>query len=126
MGLPYVDRPLLTGQNILANIRIFHPNFMPGTWFLFVIYMAFTLYAVVINIFGIRVLDRLNSAAVFWSLLGAITITVSLLATAGAKGTLNDAKTTFTASRTLQVSQMALHGSWACSKQVMPSAVSTR
>ena len=88
--------PLLTGQTILTLARLFHPDFTPGTWFIFSLYMAFALYAILINIFGIRILDRLNSAAVFWSLLGAFTITITLLATAGAKGTLNDAKTTFT------------------------------
>lgn len=88
--------PLLSAQNILTNVQLYHPNFLPDVWFLFVIYMAFTFYAVLINIFGIRLLDKMNSAALFWSLFGCLVTFVTLLSVAGAKGTLNDGKFIFT------------------------------
>ncbi|MCO5549742.1 hypothetical protein L7F22_003215 [Adiantum nelumboides] len=88
--------PLLSAQNVLTNVQLYHPNFIPGVWFLFAIYMGFTLYAVIINIFGIKLLDKMNSAALFWSLFGCFITFITLLATAGAKGSLNDGKFIFT------------------------------
>ncbi|PWN34642.1 amino acid transporter [Meira miltonrushii] len=87
--------PLLSAQNILTNITLYHP-IQTGMWSVFSIYMGFTLYAVIINIFGIKLLDKMNSAALFWSLIGCLVTFITLLASAGARGTLNDGKFIFT------------------------------
>ncbi|PWN87635.1 amino acid transporter [Acaromyces ingoldii] len=88
--------PFLTAQSIQINIQLFHPTFQPGPWFQFVLYMALSVYAALINAFGVRLMNSLNTAALFWSIIGAVTVTVTLLACSGAHGTLRDGRWIFT------------------------------
>lgn len=57
--------PFLTAQSIQINIQLFHPTFQPGPWFQFVLYMALSVYAALINAFGVRLMNSLNTAALF-------------------------------------------------------------
>lgn len=63
--------PLLSAQQILVNIQVFHSNFKPGVWFIFILYMGFSLYATIITIYGVKLFNKINSAA-FWVSLSAL------------------------------------------------------
>lgn len=88
--------PLYAGSTIMGLISIYHPNYHPGVWLLFCIYMAITAYAGAVNIFGTRLLDRMNTAALMWSVLGAVVVFVVCLAVPSAQGHRSSASFVFT------------------------------
>ena len=55
--------PYLTAQSIIVIIQLFHPDFNLGSWFTFLIYMVITVYAALVNIFGIKIMNSMNTAA---------------------------------------------------------------
>ncbi|GAC75965.1 amino acid transporters [Moesziomyces antarcticus T-34] len=72
----------LAGQFIVGIIALLHPNYESQPWHIFLVYVAFSLGAWVINAFGVRILDSLNRAAMIWSLVGAVVIMITCLARA--------------------------------------------
>jgi hypothetical protein len=55
--------PYLTAQSIIVQIQVFHPDFTIGPWFTFVVYMALTAYGALVNIFGIKAMNAMNTAS---------------------------------------------------------------
>ena len=72
----------LAGQFIVGIIALLHPNYESQPWHIFLVYVAFSLGAWVINAFGVRLLDTLNRTAMIWSLVGAVVIMITCLARA--------------------------------------------
>ncbi|WVO13740.1 hypothetical protein L204_101362 [Cryptococcus depauperatus] len=72
----------LAGQLITGVIALLHPNYKSERWHIFLIYIAYTLGACFLNIFGLRILPKINQAAIFWSLSGAVVIIIVCLSTA--------------------------------------------
>ncbi|MCO5590262.1 hypothetical protein L7F22_044231 [Adiantum nelumboides] len=87
--------PISSVQILLAIIQLFHPQFNPGNWFTFIVYMAVSILATIINIFGIHIMGKLNIASLYWSITGAVVLFVTLLSVAGHNGQLCDAKFIF-------------------------------
>lgn len=56
----------LAGQLITGVIGLMHPNYNPERWHIFLIYIAYTLGACFLNIFGLRLLPMINQTAIFW------------------------------------------------------------
>ncbi|KAJ9656043.1 hypothetical protein H2198_005203 [Neophaeococcomyces mojaviensis] len=73
---------VIESQLILYITQLLHPNYEPQRWHQFLIYIAVTMIAFLINAFGSRLLPHINSFALAWSIAGFIIISVVLLATA--------------------------------------------
>lgn len=73
---------LLGSQLILGCISLFQPDFEAQRWQQFLLYIAYTLAALLINVFFTRLLPLFNQAAFYWSILGFVVISITVLATA--------------------------------------------
>lgn len=71
---------LLGSQLIIGLISQFHPSYVSHTWHQFLIYLAYTLVAALINAFGNRLLPYVNQVAIFWSITGFAVISITILA----------------------------------------------
>lgn len=71
---------LLGSTFILNIITLLHPTYNPQPWHQFLIYIAFTLVALLINAFFTRLLPLFTKAAFFWSLSGFVIISITVLA----------------------------------------------
>lgn len=69
----------LAGQFIVGIIALLHPGYEEKNWHIFLVYVAFSLGAWVINVFGVRLLDTVNRIAMLWSLIGAVVIMITCL-----------------------------------------------
>jgi choline transport protein len=73
----------LLGSTFIMNILVlFNPNYEAKAWHQFLIYIGFTLFALVVNTFLTRLLPYFTKAAFFWSLSGFIIISITVLACA--------------------------------------------
>ncbi|SPO25462.1 related to GABA permease [Ustilago trichophora] len=88
--------PLYASSTIIGLISIYKPDYVPGIWLTFVIYMGITVYCCLINIFGARLLNRMNQAALLWSVCGAVIVFVTCLAVPSAQGHRASGKFVFT------------------------------
>ncbi|SPO25753.1 related to GABA permease [Ustilago trichophora] len=88
--------PLYASSTVIGLISIYKPDYVPGIWLTFVIYMAITVYCCLINIFGARLLDRMNQTALLWSVCGAVIVFVTCLAVPSAQGHRASASFVFT------------------------------
>jgi len=70
----------LGSQLLVGVIALYNDNYVAQRWQQFLIYIAYTMFAFVVNAFGNRALPYVNKAAFVWSLLGftVICITVSV------------------------------------------------
>lgn len=59
--------PYFSASCILLVAQLFHPDFNPGPWFVFVLYVALSLGATLMNVFGVRRLHALNMTALYVS-----------------------------------------------------------
>lgn len=57
-----------------------HPLYDVQRYQIFIIYIGFTLLAMCLNIWGVRLLPLVNKVAILWSLAGATTIAIVCLA----------------------------------------------
>lgn len=71
---------LLASQLIAGLISLFHPDFTIKPWQQYLIYVAWTLIAFVINAFMNRLLPYLNRGAFIWSISGFAIICITVLA----------------------------------------------
>ncbi|CDS00943.1 related to GABA permease [Sporisorium scitamineum] len=78
--------PLYAGSTIMGVIGIFVPDFNACTWKLFLVYMGLTIYCGIVNIWGVRILNKMNQAALLWSIFGAIVVFTVCLAVPSAQG----------------------------------------
>ena len=72
----------LAGNLITGAVALAHPDYEIHSWLVFVVFIAFAIYAAALNIFGSRLLPVVNQTAIFWSLTGAVVIIITCLATA--------------------------------------------
>ncbi|KAF2124686.1 amino acid transporter [Dothidotthia symphoricarpi CBS 119687] len=73
---------LLASQLIAGLISLFHPDFSMEPWQQYLIYVAWTLIAFVVNAFLNRLLPYVNRTAFFWSVAGFGIICITVLACA--------------------------------------------
>jgi choline transport protein len=71
---------LLASQLIAGIITLFHPDFLIKPWQQYLIYLAWTLIAFVVNAFMNRLLPYLNKGAFIWSVGGFAIICITVLA----------------------------------------------
>lgn len=73
----------LLGSTFVVNIiALFNPNYEAKAWHQFLIYIAFTLFALIVNAFLTRILPYFTKAAFIWSLAGFVIISITVLACA--------------------------------------------
>jgi amino acid transporter len=73
----------LLGSTFVVNIiALFNPAYEAKAWHQFLIYIAFTLFALVVNAFLTRLLPYFTKAAFIWSLAGFVIISITVLACA--------------------------------------------
>jgi choline transport protein len=72
----------LAGSLIIGIIALLHPNYTSQPWQEFLIYIAFAIGAWLVNVFGVKLLDGINRAALVWSVGGVIIIVITTLACA--------------------------------------------
>ncbi|KAK0718515.1 amino acid/polyamine transporter I [Lasiosphaeria miniovina] len=71
----------LLGSTFIVNIMVlFNPDYDAAPWHQFLIYIAFALFALVINTFLTRLLPYFTKAAFFWSMAGFVIICITILA----------------------------------------------
>lgn len=73
---------LLGSQLIIGVISLFNENYEPQRWQQFLIYIGYTVVALLINIFMTRLLPLINQAAFYWSIAGFVIISITVLACA--------------------------------------------
>ncbi|CBQ73186.1 related to GABA permease [Sporisorium reilianum SRZ2] len=88
--------PLYAGSTVMGLIGIYIPAFVPSPWKLFLVYMGLTIYSGIVNIWGVRILDRMNQAALLFSVLGAVVVFVVCLSVPSAQGHRSSANFIFT------------------------------
>jgi amino acid transporter len=74
--------PLLGSTFVVNVIALFNPSYEAEAWHQFLIYIGFTLFALVVNAFLTRLLPYFTKAAFIWSLLGFVVISITVLACA--------------------------------------------
>ncbi|KAH8912439.1 gaba permease [Coniochaeta sp. PMI_546] len=73
----------LLGSTFVVNIiALFNPDYEAKAWHQFLIYIGFTLFALVVNAFLTRILPFFTKAAFIWSLAGFVIISITVLACA--------------------------------------------
>ncbi|CAO1632880.1 unnamed protein product [Parajaminaea phylloscopi] len=72
----------LGGTFIVNIIALTHPSYEEKPWHVFLLYVAYAIMGWLVNVFGVRILDACNRAALFWSLAGATATIIVCLATA--------------------------------------------
>ncbi|KND88954.1 Choline transport protein [Tolypocladium ophioglossoides CBS 100239] len=73
----------LLGSTFIVNIiSLLHADYEPQPWHQFLIYIAFTVIALLINAFLTRLLPFFTKAAFFWSIAGFVVISITVLACA--------------------------------------------
>lgn len=88
--------PLYAGSTIMGIIGVYKPDFIPSPWKIFCIYMALTIYCGIVNIWGVPIINKMNQAALLWSVFGAVTVFVVCLAVPSAQGHRSSASFIFT------------------------------
>ncbi|KAN0060549.1 hypothetical protein ACQY0O_007004 [Thecaphora frezii] len=76
----------LAAQLITGLVALLHPDYKSQPWHVFLIYVAFAIGAWFVNAFGAKILDAVNRVAMFWSLVGALVIVITVLARSGSSG----------------------------------------
>ncbi|KAK4235170.1 amino acid/polyamine transporter I [Achaetomium macrosporum] len=74
--------PLLGSTFVVNVIALFNPSYEAEAWHQFLIYIGFTLFALVVNAFLTRLMPYFTKAAFIWSLLGFVVISITVLACA--------------------------------------------
>ncbi|KAF2683583.1 amino acid permease [Lentithecium fluviatile CBS 122367] len=70
---------LLGSQLIVGVIALFHENYVPERWHQFLIYIAYTITAFLVNAFMNDLLPYVNKGAITWSIAGFIIICITVL-----------------------------------------------
>jgi choline transport protein len=71
-----------SGSLITGIIALLHPNYVLQRWHVFLIFEVWMLGAFLINTFGVRLLPGINRAALTWSIVGVVVISITCLACA--------------------------------------------
>lgn len=70
---------LLGSQLIVGVIALYHPDYTAERWHQFLIYIAYTIAAFLINAFMNDLLPYINKGAITWSIAGFIIISITVL-----------------------------------------------
>ncbi|KAF2466342.1 amino acid permease, partial [Lindgomyces ingoldianus] len=70
---------LLGSQLIVGVISLFNPTYTPERWHQFLIYIGYNIFAFIINAFMNASLPYVNKAAITWSILGFVVISITVL-----------------------------------------------
>jgi choline transport protein len=73
---------LLGSQLIVGVIALFNPTYVSERWHQFLIYIAYTIAAFLINAFMNDLLPHINRGAITWSIAGFVVICITILACA--------------------------------------------
>jgi len=73
---------LLGSQLILGIIALEDPSYEPQRWHQFLIYIGYNIFAFLINAFLNSALPHVNKAAIIWSIMGFVIISITVLACA--------------------------------------------
>lgn len=68
------------GANFVYGVAYLWKEFEPAPYQNFLLYLAFTLWATLLNVFGIHLLPIVDSTAGLWSLVGIVVVIITLLA----------------------------------------------
>jgi choline transport protein len=71
---------LLGSQLIIGAISFFDDSYTSHPWQQFLIYLAYTFVAFLVNAFGTRLLPMITQTAFIWSIAGFVVICITLLA----------------------------------------------
>lgn len=63
-------------------IALLHDHYVLQRWHIFLIYYAYTIGGLALNVFAAPILPALDNVALFWSLGGLLIISLTLLITA--------------------------------------------
>lgn len=83
----------MTSNFIMGIIHLLHPTFSSEPYQIFLVYLAMTIIAYLLNTFCVRLLPWLDTGAMAWSMLGIVTVMITLLACA--RGSYQPAKNVF-------------------------------
>ncbi|TXT12604.1 uncharacterized protein COLE_03014 [Cutaneotrichosporon oleaginosum] len=84
---------IMTSNFVMGIIYLLHPAFESAPYQIFLLYLAMTLLAYLLNTFAVRLLPWIDTSAMVWSMLGIVTVMITLLACAS--GTYQPAKAVF-------------------------------
>ena len=73
---------LLGSQLIIGIISLYNESYTPQRWHQFLIYLGYNLVAFLVNAFCNSILPYINKAAISWSILGFVVISITVLACA--------------------------------------------
>lgn len=73
---------LLGSQLILGVVSLYNPDYEAQRWQQFLLYIGYTLVALLVNVFLTRLLPLITQAAFYWSVAGFVIISITVLATA--------------------------------------------
>lgn len=73
---------LLGSQLILGVVALENPNYEPQRWHQFLIYIAYNIFAFLVNAYMNSALPYVNKAAIVWSITGFVVISITVLACA--------------------------------------------
>lgn len=72
-------------QFVTGIISLYNPSYDPQNWQVFLIYLGLTIAAWCINVFGVKLLDLINKAALLWMLAGVTVMSIVCLACSSGK-----------------------------------------
>jgi amino acid transporter len=84
---------IMTSNFVMGIIALMHPTFESRPYQIFLLYLGMTLLAYLLNTFAVRLLPWLDTGAMVWSMLGIVTVMITLLACAS--GSYQPAKAVF-------------------------------
>ncbi|GMK58672.1 hypothetical protein CspeluHIS016_0601140 [Cutaneotrichosporon spelunceum] len=73
---------IMTSNFVMGIISLLHPTFASQPYQIFLLYLAMTLLAYLLNTFAVRLLPYIDTGAMVWSMLGIVTVMITLLACA--------------------------------------------
>jgi choline transport protein len=79
---------------VIGLVSLWNENYEPKPFHTFLVYLAFTIGAFLLNTFAVRALPFVDRMALFWSLAGIVTVIIVVLTTA--KGSYEPGKFVFT------------------------------
>lgn len=67
---------------VVGIISLWHSSYEPARYHVFLVYLGFTIGALFLNIFAVRLLPLIDRTALMWSIGGAVVVMITILSTA--------------------------------------------
>ena len=74
--------PLLGSQLVTGLISLMHDDYETKRWHVFLLYLAFSTGGFFLNVFANRLLPLVSKGAFYWSMLGFVVVSITILACA--------------------------------------------